>query len=265
MVLIKPTPDINRVKFDVESGVVDRASAELEINQFDLYAVETALIIKETLGGLVTAVSMAPPQGERALREAIARGVDRAILLTDRRFAGADTLATSYTLAAAVRKLGRYDLILCGEKSVDGDTAHVGPEVAEYLGVPHAAFVTRVVDVSNERIVVESDYGDAYYLLELRLPALISLSRPLFFSDRAVEPRTPKLSDVLRARKTKVEVWNADHLIGLADPEGFGLAGSATRVVRAFSALERGRNPVMVVGDEGVDRIIEALKSRGLI
>ncbi len=265
VVLIKPTPDVTKVRFDVERGVVDRSSAELEINQFDLYAVEVALLIKEVLGGSVTAVSMAPPQGERALRDAVARGVDKAILLTDGRFAGADTLATSYTLAAAVRKLGGYDLILCGEKSVDGDTAHVGPEVAEHLNVPHAAFVTRVVEVSSNKVVVESDYGDAYYLLELQLPALISLSRPVVFRDRVVEPRTPRLGDVLKARRARVEVWDAYYLADVADLEGFGLAGSATRVVRVFNVFEKDRNSITVSGEEGVDRILEVLRSRRLV
>ncbi|MEM0004455.1 MAG: hypothetical protein QXE10_05975 [Desulfurococcaceae archaeon] len=116
LVLIKPTPDITKVRFDVEKGVVDRGSASLEINPFDLYAIEVAKRIKRVFGGFITSLSMAPPHAEPALRDAIARGVDRAILLSDRRFAGADTWATSYTLASAIRKLGSFNIILCGEK-----------------------------------------------------------------------------------------------------------------------------------------------------
>ena len=159
VVLIKPSPDIEKVRFDTVRGVVDRSSAPLEINPFDLNALEAAVQIKEKLGGEITAISMAPPMAEPVLKDAIARGADRAILLTDKRFAGADTLATSYTLASAIKKLGKFDLIICGEKTVDGDTAQVGPEVAEHLGIPHVAYVSRIKEISRERLLVVSRYG----------------------------------------------------------------------------------------------------------
>ncbi|MEM0027096.1 MAG: electron transfer flavoprotein subunit beta/FixA family protein [Ignisphaera sp.] len=265
IVLIKPTPDITKAKFDVERGAVDRASTTLEINPFDLYAIEVAKRIKKMFGGTITSISMAPPHAETALRDAIARGVDRAILLSDRRFAGADTLATSYALASAIRKLGFFNIILCGEKSVDGDTAHVGPEVAEFLGIPHISFVTGIVDVKNDRIVVESDFGDAYYRVEVGLPALIALSRPITFLGEFIEPSIPRLSDVLKARKAKIEVWSADHLNDVADVNRFGLSGSPTRVVKAYYALEKGRNPRIVKGDEGITAIIKTLRELGVI
>lgn len=269
VVLVKPTPDITKVKFDIEKGIVDRSSAELEVNPFDLYAIEAAVKIKEVLGGIITAISMAPPHGEKALRDAIARGVDKAILLTDKRFAGADTLATSYTLAMAIKKLelltGHVDLILCGEKSVDGDTAHVGPEVAEHLGFPHASFVLHIVDVSNNKIVVDSDYGEAYYRLELGLPAVISVSRPLMFRGNSLEPRVPKLSDVLKARRAKIDIWDANYLTDIADISRFGLAGSPTRVVKAFYALTTSKNPVVIRGEEGVEVLVKILVEKGVI
>jgi electron transfer flavoprotein beta subunit len=265
VVLIKPTPDITKVRFNIERGTVDRASTSLEINPFDLYAIEVARRIKRLLGGTITSISMAPPQAEIALRDAIARGVDRAILLSDKRFAGADTLATSYTLASAIKKLGTFDVILCGEKSVDGDTAHVGPEVAELLGIPHASFATRVDRVETDKIVVESDYGDAYYEVELRLPALVALSRPVVFLGEVVEPSIPKVSDVLRARRAKVEVWNADDLKDVADPSKLGISGSPTRVVRSYHALEKGREVKVVKGDEGINVVLRALKELGVL
>lgn len=269
VVLVKPTPDITKVKFDIEKGTVDRSSAELEINPFDLYAIEAALKIKETVGGTVTALSMAPPHGEKALRDAIARGVDKAILLTDRKFAGADTLATSYTLAVAIKKLeklvGSVVVILCGEKSVDGDTAHVGPEVAEHLGFPHASFVTHIVDVTAERILVESDYGEAYYSLEIDLPAVISVSRPLLFKGSLIEPRAPKLSDVLKARRAKIDFWGADQLSDVADIGRFGLSGSPTRVVKAYYALTTSKNPVILRGGEAVEFLVTILKEKKVI
>ena len=131
VVPIKQVPDMERVKFDKEKGTVDRSSAPGEINPFDLNALEAAVQIKEKLGATVTTVSMGPPQAEAALRDALSRGADRGILLVDKAFAGADTWATSYTLASAIQRLGQTDLIVCGEKTVDGDTAQVGPAVAE--------------------------------------------------------------------------------------------------------------------------------------
>ncbi|MDK6028607.1 electron transfer flavoprotein subunit beta/FixA family protein [Ignisphaera sp. 4213-co] len=249
----------------MERGTVDRTSTTLEINPFDLYAIEVAKRIKKLFGGIITAISMAPPHAENALRDAIARGVDRAILLSDKRFAGADTLATSYTLASAIKKLGHFNLILCGEKSVDGDTAHVGPEVAEFLGIPHVSFVTRIVDVGNNKIVVESDYGDAYYKVEVNTPALIALSRPVVFMNEFIEPSMPRISDVLRARRAKIEIWNADYLSDIADTSRFGLSGSPTRVVKAYYALEKGREPKIVKGEEGTTLILKTLKELGVV
>ncbi|MEM4481511.1 MAG: electron transfer flavoprotein subunit beta/FixA family protein [Desulfurococcaceae archaeon] len=264
-VLVKPTPDITKVRFDVERGTVDRSGAELEINPFDLYAVEAAVKLKETFGATITAISMAPMQGEKALRDAIARGVDRAVLLTDKKFAGADTLSTSYTLASAIRKLGGADLILCGEKSVDGDTAHIGPEVAEHLGIPHASFVTHIQEVTGESIVVESDYGSAYYSLELKLPAVLAVSRPLLFKGKLIEPRIPKLSDVLKARRAKIDLWDANTLGDVADPTRFGLSGSPTRVIKAFYALEKTRTPAIIKGEEAVLALLKILLEKGVI
>jgi electron transfer flavoprotein beta subunit len=265
VVLVKPTPDITKVKFDVETGRVDRGSAELEINPFDLYALELAVRLRENVGGRVVALAMAPPHAEKALRDAIARGVDRAILLSDPKFAGADTLATSYTLAAAIRRLGNYRLILCGEKSVDGDTGQVGPEVAEHLGIPHAAFVQGVIDFDDESVTVEADFGDAYYQLRLNYPALLSVSRPLSFKGERLDPRIPKLSDLMKARKAAVEVWQASDVPDI-NLSRVGWAGSPTKVIKVFYALERGRISVSYKDpEEAVDAIINTLRSKNLL
>jgi electron transfer flavoprotein beta subunit len=265
VVLVKPTPDITKVKFDVETGRVDRGSAELEINPFDLYALELAVRLRESLGGRVIALAMAPPHAEKALRDAIARGADRAILLSDPKFAGADTLATSYTLALAVREIGNFRLILCGEKSVDGDTGQVGPEVAEHLGIPHAAFVQSVVDFDDESITVEADFGKSYYLVRLKYPALLSVSRPLALKGERLEPRIPRLSDLMRARKATVEVWQASDIPGI-DLSKVGWAGSPTRVVKASYALEKGKTPVVFKSvEDGVNAILELLRSKNLL
>jgi len=261
VVLMKPTPDITRVRFDTERGTVDRSSAELEVNPFDLHAIEEAVRIKEKLGGRVTVISMAPPHAEPALRDAIARGADSAILLSDRKFAGADTLATSYTLASALRKLGSFDLVLCGEKSVDGDTGQVCPEVAEFLGLPHAPYVVKIESINPKpgEMVVVSDLGPGYYRIKVSLPAVVSVTKEINV------PRKPRFKDVLKAKRAKIEVWTADDLADIIDRDRIGFKGSPTRVVKAFYAFTSGRNPEIVKGEEGVRQIIEYLRKAGVI
>ena len=256
--LIKQVPDIQKVRFDVETGRVDRSSAPAETNPFDLNALETAVRLKEKLGGRVTVISMGPPQAESSLRDALARGADRTILLIDKRFAGADTLATSYTLATAIRKLGSFDLIVCGEKTVDGDTGQVGPEVAEHLGIPHVAYVCEVREVSDDKILVVSDMGDKY-LFEARLPALITVTKDIN------TPRLPTLRDVLKARRAKVEVWNADSLAEYGEACRFGLQGSMTLVTRITIPSEEERKGLIFRGEDAVERLIDALRREGFV
>lgn len=198
VVPIKQVPDMERVEFDIEKGVVDRTSAEGEINPFDLNALEAAVQIKEKLGGTITVISMGPSQAESALKDALSRGADSAVLLVDREFAGADTLATSYVLASAIKKLGQFDLIICGEKTVDGDTGQVGPEIAEHLGIPHVAYVSEIKE-GGEKLVVACDMEDDRYLIESAFPLLITVTKDINV------PRLPTFSDKLKARKAEVE------------------------------------------------------------
>lgn len=258
VVLIKQVPDIGRVRFDTETGRIDRSSAPAETNPFDLNALEAAVRIKEELGGTVTVISMGPPQAESSLRDALARGADRAILLTDPRFAGADTLATAYTLACAIKMLGHFDLVICGEKTVDGDTGQVGPEVAEFLGIPHVAFVSEIREVSGDRLLVVSNMGDQY-LVEVKLPALITVTRDVN------NPRLPTLRDKLRARKAEIEVWNADVLSRVCDPSRFGLAGSRTAVFRVEVPIEESRRCVVFRGEDAVRKLADELERLGVL
>jgi len=177
IVLIKQVPEIEKVKFDYEKDQLDRSSAGAVINPFDLNALEAAVQLKEKIGDIVTALSIGPKQAEESLRDALARGADRAVLLTDARFAGAGTLATSYTLASAIKKLGASDLIVCGKKMIDGDTAQVGPEVVEFLGIPHVAYVEEIRDIKENRIVVKSKMGENYYIIEPDFPGLITVTK----------------------------------------------------------------------------------------
>lgn len=261
VVFVKQVPEMDKVKFDAEKGRIDRSSAGTEVNPFDLNALEAAIRIKEELGGKVTTISMGPPQAESALRETIARGADRAILLTDVKFAGADTLATSYALASAVKKLEGFELIVCGEKTVDGDTGQVGPEVAQHLHIPHISYVSEIREMSKEEIVVKTDMLGYYYIIKSKLPALIAVTKDINV------PRLPSLRDKLKARKAKVECWTAEDLAGVADVSKFGLSGSPTWVSRIMIPSEKGRKGEIFKGEpeELAKKLIDALVKDGVV
>jgi len=261
IVLIKQVPDIEKVRFDFKKGRLDRSSASAVINPFDLNALEAAVQIKEKVGAVVTAISMGPKNAEASLRDAIARGADRAILLTDIRFAGADTLATSYTLASAIRKSGFFDLIICGEKTIDGDTAQVGPEVAEFLGIPHAAYVEEIREVNEDRILVKSKMGESYYLIALSFPGLITVTKDVN------TPRLPTLRGKIRSRKSEITIWNAESLLDVAEIDRFGISGSPTTVAKVYAPHTEKRRSVILKGDmeEAARRIVSVLKELKIV
>ena len=256
IVLLKQVPDIEEVKFDTEKGTLDRSSARAEPNPFDLNALEAGVQIKEKSGGTVTVVSMGPPQAESALRDALARGADRAILLTDKNFGGADTLATSYTLASAIKKLGNFDLIICGEKTVDGDTGQVGPEVAEHLGIPHIAYVSEIKKCEKDGFVIVSQVGEYCYLTELKPIGLITVTKDIN------QPRLPSLRDKLKARKSEIEIWSADDLTNGAESNKFGIMGSPTSVYKITIPSVEGRRGKIFRGtsDESAKKFVEEFK-----
>ena len=196
---------------------------------------------------------MGPPPAESTLRDVIARGADRGILLTDIRFAGADTLATSYALACAIRKLGHFDLIICGEKTVDGDTGQVGPELAEHLGIPHIAYVSEIRNVSEREIEVVSDFGEAYYLVKLKLPALITVTKDINV------PRLPTFKDKMRARKAVIEKWSADKLSDICSINKFGFKGSPTVVHKVIIPKVTGRKGIIFRNGESVERLADII------
>jgi len=212
--------------------------------------------IKEKIGGTVTAISMGPIQAVVSLRDALARGADRALLLSDTAFAGADTLATSYVLASAVRKLGAVNLVVCGEKTIDGDTAQVGPEVSEFLGFPCVAFVEQIQEVRKDSLVVKSRMGRKCYLLEVRLPGLITVTKDINM------PRLPTLKDKIRSRKAEVVLWNADDVSDVANKEYFGLSGSPTSVIKVYAPSTGGGRGQIIEGTsrEKAKKIASILK-----
>ncbi|HIJ66788.1 MAG TPA: electron transfer flavoprotein subunit beta/FixA family protein [Planctomycetes bacterium] len=224
IVCVKQVPDTLAVGVDSKTNTLIREGVDSVINPFDLHAAEVALRLKERYGGVVTALSMGPSQVIDTLRQVLSLGVERAVLLCDIGFAGADTLATSYTLATAVKKLGRFDLIICGRQAVDGDTAHVGPSLAEKLGIPHISCAVKIHKVTDKYIIAQRMTDGAIEKVKLSLPGLITVSKSIN------KPRTATLKGKMKAARAEVEIWSA-HDIG-ADESKIGLKGSATRVVK---------------------------------
>jgi len=231
-VCVKQVPSANEQRLDPVTGTVIREGIRSILNPFDAYAVEEAVRLRAKFGGSVSAISMGVPSAAETLRRVVAVGVDRAILLTDRAFAGSDTLATARALALGIRKLGEMgggtaaDLILCGKMATDGDTAQVGPMLAELLGIPHLTDVSKIGAVAEECIEVTRMADDGYLRARLPLPALLTVVKEINV------PKLPSVAGVLRGARAEVEVWSAAD-IG-ADPGEVGLSGSKTRVVKTW-------------------------------
>ncbi len=261
VVLLKQVPDIDEVKFDKEEGRIDRSSAETITNPFDLNALEEAVRIKEEVGGKITVLSMGPPQTESTIRDGLARGADEGILLTDPQFGGADTWATSYTLACGIKKLDGFDLILCGEKTIDGDTGQVGAEVAEVLDVPHVAYVDEVLECGEDGLKVSSEAWDCTYVRRLEFPGLITVTKDLN------EPSLPSLNDKMSAKKAEIEEWDADDLADVADEKHFGFQGSPTSVdeIEVPEKEVRECEKFSCEPDEAAEKIFSLLKEMEVV
>jgi len=221
IVCIKQVPDteeLSKVRINSRTNTLVREGIKSIINPFDENAIEEALRIKERHGGKVTVLSMGPPQAEEALRRALAMGADKAILLSDRSFAGSDTLATSYTLAMGIRKIGEFDLVLLGKQAIDGDTAQVGPGLAEWLNLPQITYVRRI-ELSSSKIKAERSLEDSFEIVETNLPALLTVTKEIN------TPRYPSLRGLLKAKKEKITVWTSKDLA--LDKERIGLDGSS--------------------------------------
>lgn len=223
-VCVKQVPAANEQRLDPVTGTVIREGVPSILNPFDAYALEEAVRLKERLGGEITVLSMGVPSAQETLRRALAVGADRAILLSGRAFAGADTLATARALAKAIGKAGGADLVLCGRMATDGDTAQVGPMLAEMLGVPHAADVSEIEAIDGGRVTLTRMTDDGYRREQLPLPALLTVVKEINV------PRLPSVTGVLRGQAAEVTVWDAPDVGAL--PEEIGQRGSRTRVVR---------------------------------
>jgi electron transfer flavoprotein beta subunit len=199
IVCVKQVPNTTEIKIDPVTNTLVREGVESILNPFDAYAIEEAVRLKEQYGGHITVISMGPPQAEPTLREAVSLGADEIILLSDRAFAGADTLATSLTLAAAIKKVGDFDLILVGQQAIDGDTAQVGPGIAAHLNLPQTCFVRRIEEIKPGQITLQRLMEDGYDRVQMKLPALISVVKEIN------EPRLPSLRGKRNAKKSRVD------------------------------------------------------------
>jgi electron transfer flavoprotein beta subunit len=260
IVLVKQVPDTADVKLDPKTGNLIREGIESIINPDDAHALEAAIRLKEDFGGKVTALSMGPSQAIDAISEAIGMGADEGVLLSDKAFAGADTWATSTTLGKAVEKAGSFGLVLCGRQAIDGDTAQIGPQVAEYLGLPQVSYVYDIEKVSKKAVVVKRRLEDGFERIECTLPALLTVIGDM---------NRPRYSNVARlidacGEKAKIRVWNAAD-IGVQTRD-VGLEGSLTHVIKTFAPKFK-RQGEMLRGDTEtvVGELVGKLKQNMLI
>jgi len=252
IVCIKQVPDTAEVKINPETGTLIREGVPSIINPYDMHALEAGLQIREKAGGKVIVLTMGPPQAEAALRDAIAMGADDAVLLTDRAFAGSDTWATSYTLSKAINKLSA-NIIICGKQAIDGDTAQVGPEIAEFLNIPHVSYVRRIEEITKNSIRVQRLMDEGYDIVESSLPVLLTVVRELN------TPRLPSLKGKMAARKAQIKKWGWSDI--QADENNLGLNGSPTRVKNIFAPEGKsGRKILHGTPEEQVNALLNELK-----
>jgi electron transfer flavoprotein beta subunit len=250
---IKQVPDAKNVRIDPDTCTLVRQGVESIVNPHDWYAVEAALRFRDDYGGKVTVLTMGPPQAEEALRETLALGVEEAVLLSDRAFAGADTWATSLTLARAITKLGPVDLVICGKQAIDGDTAQVGPGLAAHLDLPYTTYARRLELLDGDQLRAERLTDKGYEVVTMPMPAVVTVVREIG------DPRMPGLKHKMRARKKEIPVLGAADLE--LKPEEVGLKGSYTQVVRVFSPPPRcDRKMLDGTPEELAEQLLKALK-----
>jgi electron transfer flavoprotein beta subunit len=254
IVCIKQVPGTAKVEIDEKTGVLKRDGVDSKMNPFDLYAIETAVHIKEQKNGTVTVVSMGPPQAVEIIKEAYMLGADRGILLSDRKFAGADVLATAYTLSQGIRKAENWDLIICGKQTTDGDTAQVGAEIAEFLGIPNVSNVRKLVTIGDDSITVEMDMDDMAEIVEVSYPCLLSVEKNIF------QPALPSFKKKLATKNRRIEEYGLKDFMD-QDERRYGLNGSPTHVNRIFPPEVNGVREIWSESaEETTDRLYSKLK-----
>jgi len=253
IVCIKQVPDTAEIRINPETNTLMREGVPSIINPFDLHALEAAIQIREQRGGKVVVLTMGPPQAETSLREAISMGADEAVLLSDKAFAGSDTWATSYTLAQAIKKLGA-DIIFCGKQAIDGDTAQVGPETAEFLDIPHVSYIRKIEEIKDDYIRVERLMDEGYDIVESSLPVLLTVVRELN------EPRMPSLKGKMAAKKAEIKKMGMADID--AEENSLGLKGSPTQVKNIFAPdIKAERKMIEGSPEEQIDTLIAELRN----
>ena len=250
-VCIKQVPATNKVQVDEKTGVLKRSGVAGKMNPYDLFALETALRLREKHGGRVTVGTMGPPQAQAVIREAYMMGADDGYVFSDRRLGGADVLATSYTLSQAIRSVGDFDLILCGKQTTDGDTAQVGPAVAEHLGIPHAAWVTSL-SVSGDGVDARQQLQDVIETVHMPFPCLVTVEQDIFM------PRLPSLKAERETAQRPIHIQGLDFFPD-QDEDHYGLSGSPTQVERIFPPENKAVHEVWQE-DGCAERLIDQLK-----
>jgi electron transfer flavoprotein beta subunit len=262
IVPIKQVPESSNVKMDPATGTIIRAGVESVVNPLDLYAIETALRIKEASGGVITALTMGPPQAVKVLKEAMAMGCDQGILVSDRAFGGSDTFATSYTISQAIRKIGGFDLIISGERATDGDTAQVGPGIAAWLGIPALSYVSKIAGLNEKEIVVERLIEEGYQRVQAPLPCLITVLKEI------AQPRLPTLKGKIASMSAEIPVFTQANME--LDAALLGLKGSPTKVTKIDTPKIARNGKIMKVNDEAslnaaLDTVIQFLEEKGAL
>ncbi len=259
IVCMKQVPAGTKVDIDPETGALKRMSGDTRTNPYDLFALETALQIRERVGGTVTAITMGPVQAEVMMKDAFSMGVDEAVILSDRKFAGADVLATSYVLTQGVQLLGGADLIICGRQTTDGDTAQVGPAIAEHMHIPHAAWVSEVTDVNEECIQVKQDLASVCQISEIPYPCLITVDKDINV------PRLPSyiLKKMTVDKKAKILTFEDMPDQNL---DRYGLNGSPTAVERMFAPPEKEKQVYLEgAAEEKAEKLFGILTGKKII
>jgi electron transfer flavoprotein beta subunit len=259
IVPVKQVPEVAEVQINEETGTLIRDGVPSILNPFDEYAVEAAIQLKEKYGGEVTVLTMGPPQAKDALLKALAMGADKAVHMTDRAFAGADTWVTALTLAQQIKKM-EFDMVICGKQAIDGDTAQVGPEMAEILSVPQICYVRHLELSDNEKFVIaHRETDDGYDVVRARLPVLLTATKGLN------EPRLPNIMGIMQAKKKPLEEVNAETL-GY-DVEKLGLKGSPTQVRKVFPP-EKKKGGIKIDAEDpkaAAKQLVEFLAKKGVI
>lgn len=258
VVCIKQVPDTNEVKLDPKTNRLIREGVPSIINHDDKSGIEAALQLREKVGGTVTVVCMGPPQADVALREALAMGCDEAYLLSAREFGGSDTCATAIIISAALKKIG-YDVVITGRQAIDGDTAQVGPQIAENLGIPQVSY-TEEIGIDGDVLTVKRQYEDRHHIIEVKTPCLLTALQEL------AEPRYMHAGGIIDAYEKEIKVWGFDDLKNDLNPDHIGLNGSPTKVVTSFGKMAKGAGTKLeVTPDEAVAAIIAKMEERHII